>query len=219
MSDRSGRKDTPMNHLILMRHGESQWNKENRFTGFTDVDLNDKGVEEAKRAGVALKDIKFDKIYTSTLKRAYRTAEIVMKEAGQNPPVVKHDDLRERDYGDLTGLNKDDMRKKFGEEQVRIWRRSYDVPPPGGESLKDVVERVRPYYEDHILPDLVAGKNVLLAAHGNTLRAMLIILGDYTPENINTAEVATGDPMIVTFENGQRIADKNLVRRPGTKAS
>lgn len=212
-------KGYPMNHLILMRHGESQWNKENRFTGFTDVDLNEKGVEEAKRAGAALKNINFDKVYTSTLKRAYRTAEIVMQEAGQNPPVVKHDDLRERDYGDLTGLNKDDMRKKFGEEQVQIWRRSYDVPPPGGESLKDVVERVRPYYEEHILPDLVAGKNVLLAAHGNTLRAMLIILGDYTPENINTAEVATGDPMTVSFEDGKRVPDSRLVKRPGPKAS
>ena len=189
-----------MNYLVLLRHGESQWNKENRFTGFTDVDLNETGVAEAKRAGQSLKTIKFDKVYTSTLKRAYRTAELAMTEAGQNPPTTKHDDLRERDYGDLTGLNKDETRKKFGDEQVHIWRRSYDVNPPGGESLKDVVARVKPYYEKHILPDLKAGKNILLAAHGNTLRAMLIILGENTPENINNAEIGTGIPLTFEFD-------------------
>ena len=192
-----------MNYLVLLRHGESQWNKENRFTGFTDVDLNDTGVAEAKRAGGLLKAIKFDKVYTSTLKRAYRTAELVLAEAGQNIALIKHDDLRERDYGDLTGLNKDETRKKFGEEQVHIWRRSYDVPPPGGESLKDVVARVKPYFEKHILPDLKAGKNVLMAAHGNTLRAMLIILGQNTPEDINTAEIATGVPAVFEYEGGK----------------
>lgn len=192
-----------MSYLVLCRHGESQWNKENRFTGFTDVDLNDTGVAEATRAGESLKAIAFDKVYTSTLKRAYHTAELAMKAAGQNPPTVKHDDLRERDYGDLTGLNKDETRKKFGEEQVHIWRRSYDVPPPGGESLKDVVARVQPYYEKHILPDLKAGQNILLAAHGNTLRAMLIILGENTPENINNAEIATGTPIIFEFDGAK----------------
>lgn len=192
-----------MTVLVLCRHGESQWNRENRFTGFTDVDLNETGVAEAKRAGTQIKDIKFDKVYTSTLKRAYRTAELAMAEAGQNPPTIRHDDLRERDYGDLTGLNKDETRQKFGEEQVHIWRRSYDVPPPGGESLKDVVARVTPYYEKHILPDLKAGKNILLAAHGNTLRAMLIILGENTPENINGAEIATGTPIIFDFDGGK----------------
>ena len=194
-----------MSTLVLLRHGESQWNKENRFTGFTDVDLNDTGVAEAKRAVQLLKAFKFDKVYTSTLKRAYRTAELALGEMGQNLPLIKHDDLRERDYGDLTGLNKDEMRKKFGEEQVHIWRRSYDVPPPGGESLKDVVARVRPYYEKHILPDLQAGKNVLLAAHGNTLRAMLIILGENTPENINTAEIATGIPFVFEGVGGKQV--------------
>lgn len=192
-----------MNSFVMMRHGESQWNQENRFTGFTDVDLNDKGVAEAKSAGAAVKGIKFDKVYTSTLKRAYHTAEIVMKVAGQNPPVVKHDDLRERDYGDLTGLNKDETREKFGAEQVQIWRRSYDINPPGGESLKDVVARVKPYYEQHILPDLKAGKNILLAAHGNTLRAMLIVLGENTPEDINKAEIATGVPLVFEYEGGK----------------
>lgn len=196
-----------MSYLVLMRHGESQWNRENRFTGFTDVDLNETGIMEAKRAGQTLKAIKFDKVYTSTLKRAYNTAQIALAEAGQLPPMVKHDDLRERDYGDLTGLNKDETRKKFGDAQVHIWRRSYDVPPPGGESLKDVVARVQPYYEQHILPDLRKGKNILLAAHGNTLRAMLIILGENTPENINGAEIATGVPLTFEFD-GSKIKRK-----------
>lgn len=192
-----------MNYLVLLRHGESQWNKENRFTGFTDIDLNETGVTEARRAGRALQGIKFNKVYTSTLKRAYHTAEIVLGEKGQSLPLIKHDDLRERDYGDLTGLNKDETRKKYGDEQVQIWRRSYDVPPPGGESLKDVLARVKPYYEAHILPDLKAKKNVLLAAHGNTLRAMLIILGENTPETINTAEIVTGTPIIFEYADGQ----------------
>lgn len=191
-----------MNYLVLLRHGESQWNKENRFTGFTDIDLNEKGVAEARRAGQALKHIKFNKVYTSTLMRAYHTAEIVLGETGQSLKLIKHDDLRERDYGDLTGLDKDETRKKFGDAQVHIWRRSYDVNPPGGESLKDVVARVKPYYETHILPDLKAGKNILLAAHGNTLRAMLIILGENTPDNINAAEIATGAPMIFDHNAG-----------------
>lgn len=190
-----------MGYLVLMRHGESQWNKENRFTGFTDVDLNETGVAEAKRAGESLKGIKFDKVYTSTLKRAYYTAQLAMEAAGQaNVPTIRHDDLRERDYGDLTGLNKAETAKKFGDEQVHIWRRSYDVAPPGGESLKDVFERVKPYYEKNILPDLKAGKNVLIAAHGNTLRAMLIVLGENTPENIHTAEIATGSPLTFEFD-------------------
>jgi 2,3-bisphosphoglycerate-dependent phosphoglycerate mutase len=196
-----------MSYLVMMRHGESQWNRENRFTGFTDVDLNETGIMEAKRAGQELKGIKFDKVYTSTLKRAYNTAQIALAEAGQLPPMVKHDDLRERDYGDLTGLNKDETRKKFGDEQVHIWRRSYDVRPPGGESLKDVVARVQPYYEQHILPDLRKGKNILLAAHGNTLRAMLIVLGENTPENINGAEIATGVPLTFEFD-GSKIKRK-----------
>lgn len=193
-----------MAYLVLLRHGESVWNKENRFTGFTDVDLSEKGVEEAKAAGQALKNIPFDHIFTSTLQRAYKTAEL----ATGRTDMIKHDDLRERDYGDLTGLNKDEMREKFGEEQVHIWRRSYDVPPPGGESLKDVVARVEPYFRAHIEPLLKQNKNVLLAAHGNTLRAMLIILGEYTPETINSAELATGVPII--FEYG---ADQQSVKR------
>jgi 2,3-bisphosphoglycerate-dependent phosphoglycerate mutase len=191
-----------MNYLVLLRHGESAWNKENRFTGFKDVELSEKGVEEAKRAGGLLKSIPFDAVFSSTLKRAYATAELALAEAGQTQPMTRHDDLRERDYGDLTGLNKDETRQKYGDEQVHIWRRSYDVRPPGGESLKDVVARVEPYYHAHIEPLIKSGKNVLIAAHGNTLRAMLIILGEYTPETINSAELETGVPVVFEFEDG-----------------
>lgn len=193
-----------MNYLVLLRHGESEWNKENRFTGFTDVDLSPNGVNEAKQAGRSLRQIRFDAVFTSTLKRAYNTASLAMEEAGQQLEFVRHDDLRERDYGDLTGLNKDETRAKFGEEQVHIWRRSYDVPPPGGESLKDVVDRVRPYFEANIKPLLEDGKNVLIAAHGNTLRAMLIILEENTPENINSAEIPTGVPLVFEMDGAQK---------------
>ncbi len=185
-----------MGTLVLLRHGQSVWNKENRFTGFTDVELSEQGEAEARAAGDKLRDLPLDHVFTSTLKRAYTTAELALKAAGQSAVAqTRHDDLRERDYGDLTGLNKDDMRQKYGEEQVHIWRRSYDVQPPNGESLKDVVARVEPYYHAHIEPLLASGKNVLVAAHGNTLRAMLIILGLHTPETINNAEIATGDPL------------------------
>ncbi len=198
-----------MNYLVLMRHGESQWNLENRFTGFHNIDLSDAGRKEAAEAGQALKKlgVTFDQVFTSTLQRAYHTAEIALKEAGQADlldTMIKHDDLRERDYGDLTGLNKDETRAKYGDEQVHIWRRSYDVNPPGGECLQDVVEnRVRPYYEAEIKPMLDQGQNILIAAHGNSLRAMLIILGVETPESINAAEIPTGAPLIFELENGK----------------
>lgn len=193
-----------MNYLVLLRHGESVWNKENKFTGFTDVDLSPNGVAEAERAGELLKHIPFDAVFTSTLKRAYKTAELAMARAGQAPPFTRHDDLRERDYGDLTGLNKDEMRRKYGEEQVHIWRRSFDVRPPGGESLKDVVARVEPYYHAHIAPLVTGGKNILMAAHGNTLRSMLIILGENTPDNVNQAEIPTGIPLVFEFSQGAK---------------
>ena len=197
-----------MNYLVLLRHGQSQWNLENRFTGFHDVDLTAKGEEEAKNAGALLREagIKFDKVFSSTQIRANRTAEIALNEAGQGAlfgAMVRHDDLRERDYGDLTGLNKDETRAKYGDEQVHIWRRSYDTPPPGGECLRDVVEnRVRPYYGVHIKPLLDGGENILIAAHGNSLRAMLIILGAETPDSINAAEMPTGVPLVLEMEGG-----------------
>lgn len=199
-------------YLVLMRHGQSQWNLENRFTGFHNIELSAQGIEEAKLSGrnLAKAGITFDMVFTSTLQRAYTTAEIALTEAGQAALVagmIKSDDMRERDYGDLTGLNKDETKAKYGEEQVHIWRRSYDVQPPGGESLKDVVEnRVRPYFEKVIKPQMDAGKNILVAAHGNSLRALLIILGENTPENINATEIPTGSPLVLEFENGVRTA-------------
>ncbi|MBN8521884.1 MAG: 2,3-bisphosphoglycerate-dependent phosphoglycerate mutase [Alphaproteobacteria bacterium] len=193
-----------MNYLVLLRHGQSQWNLENRFTGFHDIDLSDLGRAEAKGAGERLKKagIQFDQVFTSTLQRAYHTAEIALREAGQgNLPLIKHDDLRERDYGDLTGLNKDETRAKYGEEQVHIWRRSYEVRPPGGECLQDVVEnRVRPYFNTQIKPLMEKKKNILVAAHGNSLRALLIILGAETPETINKAEMETGVPVVFEMD-------------------
>ena len=198
-----------MNYLVLLRHGQSEWNLANRFTGFKDVELTENGIAEAKNGGKLLKEagITFDQVFTSTLKRANETAKLALEEAGQAALIdamIYHDDLRERDYGDLTGLNKDETREKYGDEQVHIWRRSYDTPPPGGECLQDVVEkRVRPYYEEHIKPMVDTGKNVLIAAHGNSLRAMLIILGVETPETINQAEMETGVPVVFELENGE----------------
>lgn len=198
-----------MNYLVLLRHGQSEWNLQNRFTGFHDVDLTENGEAEAAEAGkkLAAAGITFDQVFSSTQTRANRTADIALKEAGQHDlfaSMVRHDDLRERDYGDLTGLNKDETREKYGDEQVHIWRRSYDTPPPGGECLRDVVEnRVRPYYEANIKPMLDEGKNVLIAAHGNSLRAMLIILGVETPDSINEAEMPTGVPLVFELENGK----------------
>jgi 2,3-bisphosphoglycerate-dependent phosphoglycerate mutase len=204
------------NYLVLLRHGQSKWNLENRFTGFHDVDLSEKGIKEAKDAGERIKraGINFDQVFTSTLIRAYRTAELALTAAGQEAlleSLIKHDDLRERDYGDLVGQNKDEARAEFGEEQVQIWRRSYDIRPPGGECLKDVVEnRVRPYYLKTIKPLLDNNKNILIAAHGNSLRAMLIILGVETPETINLAEMPTGKPLVFTLSNGE-IVDKTFI--------
>ncbi len=198
-----------MNYLVLLRHGQSTWNKQNRFTGFKDVELTEDGIEEAKDAGrrLARANIQFDQVFTSTLKRANETAKLALTEAGYAgliDTMIYHDDLRERDYGDLVGLNKDETREKYGAEQVHVWRRSYDTPPPGGECLKDVVEnRVKPYYEANIKDMVMSnGKNVLIAAHGNSLRAMLIILGAETPETINQAEIPTGVPLVFELDNG-----------------
>ncbi len=206
-----------MNYLVLLRHGQSQWNLENRFTGFKDVELSDLGRAEAKDAGKRLHDagIQFDQAFTSTLKRAMNTAEIALTEAGQSHLIhtmARHDDLRERDYGDLTGLDKDETRAKYGDEQVHIWRRSYDVRPPGGECLQDVVEnRVRPYFDANIKPLLDGGKNILVAAHGNSLRALLIILGAETPDTINAAEMETGVPVVFEMD-GTRILKRYTLK-------
>src|SRR5436305_5609160 len=165
--------------LVLVRHGQSEWNLKNLFTGWKDVDLTEQGIKEAREAGRKLKaqGLSFDVAYTSALKRAQNTLTLVLEEMGlSNIPVFKDQALNERDYGDLSGLNKDDARAKWGEEQVHIWRRSYDVPPPGGESLKDTAARVLPYYIQEILPRVLRGENLLVAAHGNSLRALVMVL-------------------------------------------
>ena len=203
-----------MNKLILLRHGQSQWNLENRFTGWKDVPLTEKGELEAKKAGYLIKKhkINIDKVFSSVLERANKTAEIALKEAGidnlwlNNELIItKHANLNERDYGDLVGLNKQETAEKFGKEQVHIWRRSYDTQPPNGESLKDVVKRVAIYFHQHIKPLLEKNKNVLIAAHGNSLRAMMIELSMYKPEEISSIELPTGLPLCINFEEGKLI--------------
>lgn len=188
--------------LVLARHGQSEWNELNLFTGWKDPDLTEKGVAEAKRAGelLAAKGIKFDRAFTSNLSRAQRTAGFILDGVGQaDLAVTRHEALNERDYGDLSGLNKDEARAQFGEEQVHIWRRSYDVPPPAGESLKDTAARVLPYYITDILPHVLRGETVLVAAHGNSLRALIMVLERLDREGILKREVATGIPMIYTL--------------------
>ena len=187
------------NTLVLVRHGESEWNKLNLFTGWKDVGLTEKGIAEARQAGKLLKaeHLTFDVAYTSDLKRAQRTLTLMLEELGQTGLETHKDQaLNERDYGDLSGLNKDDARKRWGEEQVLIWRRSYDIPPPGGESLKDTAARVLPYYEAQILPAVKAGKTVLVAAHGNSLRALIMSIEKLSGEAIIKRELGTGVPMI-----------------------
>lgn len=198
--------------LVLMRHGQSLWNLENRFTGFKDVPLTEKGEEEAIAGGEKMEEAGmiddegehvFGGIFTSTLERAIYTTELAINK--RRAEFIMHDDLRERDYGDLTGLNKAETAKKYGDAQVLTWRRSYDIAPPGGESLKDVVNRVRQYYDRKIKPLLLDGKNVFIGAHGNTLRAMLIILGARTPENINETEIPTGAPLVFEMDKAGKV--------------
>lgn len=183
--------------LILVRHGQSLWNLENRFTGWVDVPLTEQGEEEARRAGEMIKPYQVDVAYTSALRRAQNTLAIILEQSGKEyVPVIRDQALNERDYGDLSGLNKDDMREKYGEEQVHIWRRSYDVAPPGGESLKDTRERTLPFFERAILGDIKQGKNVLVAAHGNSNRSIVMALENLTPEQILAKELATGVPLV-----------------------
>ncbi len=187
------------NVLVLVRHGESEWNKLNLFTGWKDPDLTEKGRAEAMKAAVLLKaqGIKFDTAFTSDLTRAQHTLKIILEGLGQSGLETARDQkLNERDYGDLSGLNKDDARKRWGEEQVHIWRRSFDVPPPGGESLKDTLARVLPYYEAKIWPAVKAGKNVIVAAHGNSLRALIMKLERLSGEEIIKRELGTGVPIV-----------------------
>jgi 2,3-bisphosphoglycerate-dependent phosphoglycerate mutase len=197
--------------LVLVRHGQSEWNLKNLFTGWRDVDLTEIGIKEARGAGKKLKaqGLHFDIGFTSALIRAQRSLDLVLEEMGQsNIPVIKDQALNERDYGDLSGLNKDDARAKWGEEQVHIWRRSYDIAPPGGESLKDTAARVLPYYIQDILPRVLGGKNVLVSAHGNSLRALVMVLEKLTPDQIIKREIGTGVPLIYRLNADSTVAEK-----------
>ena len=200
--------------LVLVRHGQSDWNLKNLFTGWRDPDLTEKGVEEAKAAGQRLKaaGLHFDLAFTSVLSRAQRTLSLMLTELGQEGLETTRDAaLNERDYGDLSGLNKDDARAKWGEEQVHIWRRSYDVPPPGGESLKDTGARVWPYYIHKIQPKVLAGGTVIVAAHGNSLRALIMALDGLTGEEIVAQELATGVPVVYRLNADSTVASKDVL--------
>jgi len=196
--------------LVLVRHGQSEWNLKNLFTGWKDVDLTAQGILEAKKAGEKLKarGIKFDVAFTSVLKRAQKTLDLVLAEMGENKiPIFKDQALNERDYGDLVGLNKDDARKKWGDEQVLKWRRSYDIAPPGGESLRDTVARALPYFVQEILPRVLRGERTIVAAHGNSLRALVMVLERLSPEGILKRELATGVPILYRLNTDATVAE------------
>ena len=193
------------NYLVLVRHGQSEWNEKNLFTGWRDPGLTQKGIEEAHKAGVLLRGmgIEFDVMFTSELQRAQSTGQIMLDEMNcSDLHTIRDQKLNERAYGDLTGMNKDEARAKFGEEQVHIWRRSYDTPPPGGESLKDTYDRAVPYFKDTVIPELKISKNVLVAAHGNSLRAIVKYLENISEIDIVKLEIATGDPIIYKYSDG-----------------
>jgi 2,3-bisphosphoglycerate-dependent phosphoglycerate mutase len=207
-----------MPNLILIRHGESQWNLENRFTGWVDIPLSPKGEQEAKAAGEKLKSFKFDKGYTSVLKRAMSTLDIILGINGQkNLPIERDKALNERHYGALQGLNKADIGKQYGEDQLKIWRRSYDVPPPKevtnlnpdgiSESLKDTAARTLPYFEAKILPDVLSGKNIIVAAHGNSLRSIVMRLDNLTKEQVLELNIPTGVPLLYVYDSAGKITE------------
>ena len=200
--------------LVLLRHGQSEWNLKNLFTGWKDPDLTPTGIEEAKAAGQRLKarGLAFDLCFTSALTRAQHTLDLALDELGQTGlPIIRDQALNERDYGDLSGLNKDDARARWGEEQVHLWRRSYDVPPPGGESLKDTVARALPFYCQEILPAVLQGKRVIVAAHGNSLRALVMVLDGLTPATIPSMELATGVPLVYRLKADSTVESKDIL--------
>ena len=203
-----------MSALILVRHGQSQWNEKNLFTGWKDPDLTSKGEVEAKEAGKSLNklDIKYDLMFTSVLLRAKRTAQIILNELNQRDiKIIKDKAINERDYGNLSGLNKDEAREKWGEEQVHKWRRSYNIAPPGGESLKDTAERVLPYYRKKILPHVNERKNIIVAAHGNSLRALVMELDNLSPKEIVKLEIPTGIPIFYEISSSGSIENKKIL--------
>lgn len=200
--------------LVLIRHGQSEWNLKNLFTGWKDPDLTEKGCTEAIAAGKKLKDagLKFDIVYTSALQRAQKTARYILEQMGQaDLKLIKNPALNERNYGDLAGLNKDEVRQQWGEEQVQIWRRSYTIAPPNGESLRDTGARVLPYYLYHIQPHILRFQTVLVAAHGNSLRALIMALEGLSSEEILSQELATGIPIIYTFNSDSTISSKTII--------
>ena len=200
--------------LVLVRHGQSDWNLKNLFTGWKDPDLTELGIQEAKTGGEALAEygIKFDVAYTSALVRAQHTLKLILDKVGQpDLQTIRDQALNERDYGDLSGLNKDDARAKWGEEQVHVWRRSYDVPPPGGESLRDTGARVWPYYLTEILPRVLRGEKVLVAAHGNSLRSLVMVLDKLSREGVLALNLATGVPMVYKLKADSTVASKEVL--------
>jgi 2,3-bisphosphoglycerate-dependent phosphoglycerate mutase len=207
--------------LILLRHGESVWNRENRFTGWIDVDLSPRGEEEARRAGELLRGYPIDCIFTSELRRAWRTAEIVRQVLGRPELAIERSAaLNERHYGKLQGMNKDEVRRHYGEEQFRLWRRSYEVAPPEGESLADTQRRVLAYYRQRIVPELAQGKNVLIVAHGNSLRALVMELEHIPPEQIPQVEIPTGVPYVYTLQEGSlAVTGREILQEPAQKVA
>lgn len=200
--------------LVLVRHGQSEWNLKNLFTGWKDPGLTELGIEEARTAGRRLKErgLGFDLAFTSALSRAQETLRLMLEETGEPElPTLRDEALNERDYGDLAGLNKDDARQRWGAEQVHLWRRSYDVSPPGGESLKDTVARALPYYVQEILPRVMRGERVLVAAHGNSLRALVMVLDRLTPQTIPGMEIATGIPLVYRLNADTTVASKEVL--------
>jgi len=207
--------------LVLVRHGESEWNLKNLFTGWKDVDLSQKGIAEARSAGQKLKaqGLRFDVAFTSGLIRAQRTLTLMLDELGHSGiPVFKDQALNERDYGELVGLNKDDARARWGAEQVLVWRRSYDQPPPGGESLKDTAARVLPYYLQEILPGVLRGKRVLVSAHGNSLRALVMVLDRLSGAEIVKREIGTGVPLVYWLNADSTVASRLELKEPAAQA-
>jgi len=202
------------NNLFLIRHGQSIYNLENRFTGWKDVELTDLGIAQATEAGKILSKITFDLCYTSNLKRAQNTLNLILEKMNQNPTIIKHEALNERDYGDLIGQNKLEAAKKFGSEQVQIWRRSFDVPPPGGESLKMTAERTLPYYNDVIKPQVNSGKNIIISAHGNSIRAIVMEIFNLTSEQILKTEIGWCEPWIMSFDDHGKLSNHQIIKRP-----
>ena len=206
-------KEKNLSYLVLIRHGQSEWNEKNLFTGWKNPPLTEKGIEEAELAGIRIKNlnIDFSHYFTSALIRAQETGEIILNQLEKEKIIkTRSQNLNERDYGDLSGLNKDEAKKEWGEDQVHIWRRSFDTPPPGGESLKDTADRVLPYFEEEIKPLVEQGNNILICAHGNSLRSLIMSLEGISPSEIVKVEIGTGEPILFSYSTESRFKRKDL---------